>query len=300
MKKSLGKNIDNLFQDEGDSVRVLKKNAHQEVVRNIALERICASAHQPRKNFFDHSIEELALSIRENGIIQPLIVRPHPTKGFELIAGERRYRAAQVAGLKEVPVIVRDWSDKEASVAALVENIQREDLDPVERALAFAELVEAYKWKQQELASKLGLSRSQVANTLRFLKLDPVVLEHLQQRYITEGHAKVLAGLSLEKQRRFSTLCIQKDWSVRHLEMAIEREKSRSALEEESGDPVWESEREFFYNKMREKIEESLLTKVEFREKKQGQGQIIFHYHSDDQLIDLLNQLSLGDVLSSI
>ncbi len=297
MKKSLGKNVERLFQSDGESVRVLKKELKQEVVRHIALDRICPSIHQPRKTFFDHSLEELALSIQENGIIQPLIVRPHPTAGFEIIAGERRYRAAQMSGLLEVPVIVRDWGDTEASVAAIVENIQREDLDPVEKARAFAELVGAYKWKQQELALKLGLSRSQVANTLRLLKLDPAVQEYLQQKYITEGHAKVLAGLSLGNQKHYALLCIQKDWSVRHLEEAIERDKNRPT-QDTSGDSL--SERDFFYEKMREKIEESVLTKVEFHEKKSGQGRLIFHYHSDDQLIDLLNQLSLGDVLTSL
>ena len=165
----------------------------------------------------------------------------------------------------------------------------------MERALAFAELVEAHKWKQQELAMKLGLSRSQVANTLRLLKLDPVVLDHLQQRFITEGHAKVLAGLGLERQRRFSLLTIQRDWSVRHLEEAIESEKNKVDDKEAKY-----SERDFFYDKIREKIEESVLTRVEIKEKKLGQGQLIFHYHSDDQLIDLLNQLSLGDIVSTI
>jgi len=295
MKKSLGKNIERLFQEEGISVRELTKQSDHEVVRNIALDRIVPSIQQPRKTFFDRSLEDLAQSIRENGIIQPLIVRPHSVKGFELIAGERRYRAAQLAGLNAVPVIVRDWGDTESSVAALVENIQREDLDPVERALAFAELVERHQWKQQELASKLGLSRSQVANTLRLLKLDPLVLNHLRQHFITEGHAKVLAGLNLEGQRKFSLLCIQKDWSVRHLEEAVDREKNKA-------DPADEaySERDFFYDKMRAKIEESVLTRVEIKEKILGQGQLIFHYYSDDQLIDLLNQLSLGDIVSTI
>ncbi len=300
MKKSLGKNIDRLFQEQGDSVRVLKKNIGHEVVRNIALDRICSSVYQPRKTFFDHSIDNLALSIQESGIIQPLIVRPHPTEGFEIIAGERRYRAAHAAGLREVPVIVRDWTDTEASVAALVENIQREDLDPLEKAWAFSELVEAHKWKHQELASRLGLSRSQVANTLRLLKLDPSILDHLQKKAITEGHAKVLAGLPWDGQRKFSTLCVQKNWSVRNLEEAIEKKKTKNRVEIASEVLEFRSEREFFYQRIREKIEERLLTKVEIKEKKIGQGQLIFHYNNDDRLIDLLNQLSLGDALSSI
>ena len=297
MRKSLGANADILYQDEKESVRTIATQPNTEVVRLIDLERVVPDPLQPRKNFDLRGLEELAQSILEIGVIQPLIVRPHPVHGFELIAGERRYRASKIAGLKSVPVIVRDWTDSESNIAALVENLQREDLDPLERAEAFSYLISTHNWKQQDLANKLGLSRSKIANTIRLLKLDDFVQASLQQKKISEGHAKVLGSLSIELQKKLAHQCIAKGWSVRQLELHIEKDnqKNRLSHQEETF-----SERDFFFSKLENLIEEIVLTSVQIKETKKGQGSIIFNYHSDDHFIDLLNRLSLKDVLKTL
>ncbi|MBM4222446.1 MAG: ParB/RepB/Spo0J family partition protein [Gammaproteobacteria bacterium] len=296
MKKSLGSNFDNLSYDVEDRPFRTSKTTPAEVVRLVDLRSLRAGPYQPRKAFNDDAIIELANSIIQNGLIQPLIVRSMGNDLYEIIAGERRYRAALLAELTEIPVIVRDWSDDHVAVAAIVENIQREDLGVIEKAEAFATLIHQHGWKQNELAKKLGISRSLLTNTLRLLRLDVEVKALVEAALISEGHAKILVSLPHDKQRNFADLVVKKAWSVRKLEEAIDLigKEDRRNVEKKR------SEREQYYDTMARVIEDRVLTSVRFDEKSEGKGTISFAFHSDEHLIDVLTRLGLQDILVSI
>lgn len=293
MKKSLGDKINDLFQET--AVAIVPQSASaassiQEVVRLIAIERIRPSALQPRKIFQEDKLLELAHSILENGFVQPIIVRPNLNQGFDIIAGERRYRAALLAKMKEIPVIVRPWNDTQTALAAIVENIQRENLKPTERAEAFSELVAQFGWKQNELAEKLGLSRSQVANTLRLLKLDPLCLECLNCEKISEGHAKILASLAKPDQKKYLELILKKQWSVRQLEDYLKK-KTQPAETKKPYDP-----NSLYANHLAQKIQDYVLTQVDLRFEGEQKGRLIFSFENHDSFIGLLEKLGLSAV----
>ncbi len=293
MKKGLSEKIHDLFQEPSGGVVLQAAPAQasiQEVVRLIAIKRIQPSVLQPRKFFDEDKILELAQSILENGFVQPLIVRPNLKNGFDIIAGERRYRAALVANLKEVPVIIRQWDDTQTALAAIVENIQREDLKPVEKAEAFSELVAHFGWKQNELADKLGLSRSQVANTLRLLKLDPLGLEYLNTDKISEGHAKILASLSKPDQKELLKCIVKKQWSVRQLEDHLKKRKDTQKKINHT------HENDLYANHLATKIQDRVLTPVDLRFEGDQKGRLIFSFENHEVLISLLEKLGLFHV----
>jgi ParB family transcriptional regulator, chromosome partitioning protein len=192
-KKGLGKGLSALIPSAENRAEGLNERATTEV----AVERITPSPFQPRRSFDEAKIEELATSIRNQGIIQPLVVRPK-ADGFELIAGERRWRAARKAGLSRVPVVVRDASDHEALQLALVENLQREDLNPIEEATGYRRLQEEFHWSQEEMAEKVGKSRPAIANSLRLLALPAEVLQEVSAGNLPAGQARALLGLHAE------------------------------------------------------------------------------------------------------
>jgi ParB family chromosome partitioning protein len=188
----------------------------------VPLEKIQLNPHQPRKIFHEKDIEELASSIKENGILQPLIVTQVEGKGFELIAGERRLRASKKLGLEKVPVIVKKATQRDKLVWAIIENIQRADLNCVEEALAYYQLMSEFKLTQEEVARKVGKERSGVANTLRLLKLPKVVLDWLKSNHLTFGHGKILASLYDDKEMiKWASLVVEEHLSVRELETRL-------------------------------------------------------------------------------
>ena len=214
-KGGLGRGMDALFLDNS-----AEENGNAGAVLNI--NEIEPNRNQPRKNFSENGLEELAKSIEQNGIIQPILVRPMSDGSYQLIAGERRWRAARMAGLHEVPVTIREMSDEEASVFALIENLQREDLSPVEEAEGLKSLIESYGFTQEEAADRVGKSRTAVTNTLRLLKLPSPVLQILGEGKITAGHARALLGLDEEKEMlRIAQATVAQELSVRQVEKMV-------------------------------------------------------------------------------
>ena len=185
----LGRGLESLFEDAAPSLET------GDGVRTVPLREIEPDPGQPRKTFNQDSLAELAASIGEHGLLQPIAVRPQPMGGYRIVAGERRWRACRMAGLTEVPVVIRDVSDQEAMELALVENLQREDLDPVEEACGIRELMDRCGLTQEQAAQRLGKSRSALANSLRLLGLPPEALELLRSGALTAGHAKAILGL---------------------------------------------------------------------------------------------------------
>ena len=187
----LGAGLDTLFSDNTSEVQIKK---------TLRLSEIEPNREQPRKNFSDESIAALADSIREHGVLQPILVRPMPKGGYQIVAGERRWRAARMVGLDEIPVTIKELSDIETMQIAVIENLQRENLDPVEEAAGYSELMEKYGMKQDKIAKMVGKSRSAIANSVRILSLPDKVLKLLQNGQLSLGHAKALLSISDEKK----------------------------------------------------------------------------------------------------
>lgn len=199
------------------------------VLKNIPVEYLSRGHYQPRRTFNEQALQELSESIRSNGVIEPIIVRETSANRYEIIAGERRWRASQLAQLKTVPCIVRDYTDQEAAEVTLIENIQREDLNPIEEALALSRLIDEFHYKHEDLAKSLGQSRTKITNSLRLLQLDSRVQQLLIDKALSEGHGKILAGLSSDQQWVFAKKAIAEEWSVRLLEQMIQSTKTASA-----------------------------------------------------------------------
>ena len=222
----------------GAGALAIEPMAPENRVWNIAVDKIVPGIYQPRKNFNKEALNELANSIKENGILQPITVRKRKEGGFEIIAGERRWRAAQSAGLHEVPAIIKIMGDREVLQMALIENIQREDLDPVEEAESYQRLIEEFSLSQQEAAEKVGKERSSVANALRLLALPLEIRDMLSAKMITVGHAKAILSLSdKNKQASFAKRVAESGISVRALENEIKSFQRTVGKTPESTDP---------------------------------------------------------------
>ena len=194
-------------------------------LKNIPVEFLSPGRYQPRRVFTQSALEELAESIRSQGVIEPIIVRQSSGKHYEIIAGERRWRASQLAGLREVPCIIRHYSDAQAAEVTLIENIQRENLNPIEEAEALSRLINEFRYTHDHVAKSVGQSRTKITNTLRLLQLDPRVQQWLIDKKLSEGHGKMLAGLSSQSQIQFAQKVLDESWSVRQLEIKIQQEK---------------------------------------------------------------------------
>lgn len=298
-KIALGKGIASLIQETPNEIlkqslktaeEAAAKASAKEVVATgpmlVPVSKIKANPGQPRKIFKEKELEELSQSIKENGIIQPLVVVELGDGGFELVAGERRMRAAKRAGLEQVPVVVKKATDKEKMVMAIIENVQRSDLNCVEEALAYYQLMEDFQLTQEEVAKKLGKERSSIANYLRILKLPREVIERLQKEELTFGHAKVLAALKEREQIiRLAAECVASGLSVRELE----------ALAKKSSKPKVAKESNPFYNEKledcREKLERSTGFHFQIKSKKTGQGQVVLKFNNEAEFNDIYEYL---------
>ncbi len=265
-----------------------------ERVQEVALAQVVASPLQPRTTFPAEGLAELVESVRENGIIQPLIVRKVNGK-LELIAGERRWRAAGEAGLAKVPVIVREATDLEVLELALVENIQREDLNPIEEAKAYTRLAEEFGLKQDVIAKKVGKSRAAVANTMRLLDLDSELQTHLVQERLTVGHAKALLGLrTAEEQRAISAQVLRRGLSVRATEELVNEHLTKSGGAAKGGRRRKVREVPAAVRHLENRLQQHLSTRVEIRHGEE-KGHIVIEYYGNDDLHRLLGSLGLAD-----
>jgi len=264
----------------------------RDLVQRVRLDRVVPCPFQPRKDFSEESLRELADSIREQGIVQPLIVREQ-NGHLELIACERRWRAAQLAHLGEVPVIVRQANDLEVLELALIENLQRENLNPIEEAQGYARLMEQFRLTQEDIATKVGKSRASVANALRLLKLIPELQAYLREGRLSVGHAKVILGLADDKQQRLAAARILKDGlNVRQTEALVAHLNSRPATASSSAAAAPASARDSNVASLENQLRERLGTKVHLRYA-QGKGAVEITFFSDAELERLLQILGI-------
>ena len=264
-----------------------------ERVQKVPVAKLHPCPFQPRKDFPAEALEELAASIREQGVMQPLIVRPGKD-GFEIIAGERRWRASQIAGLAELPVIVREADDATVLELALVENLQRENLNPVEESLGFQQLIEQFGLTQEQAAIKVGKSRAAVANALRLLKLPESVRTHLRQGRLSVGHAKVVLGLPTAAEQELAVEKVLRDaLNVRQTESLVANWQAAqigAPAAKASGKPV---ARDAHVLDLENKLRERFGTQIAVRYKA-GKGALEIRFHNDDELDRILGILGVS------
>ena len=290
-KRGLGRGLDALLGDISDiPVRqgmapVAAGEAGDGSLRSVPVERIRRGRHQPRRIVDESALEELAHSVRSRGIVQPIVVRPTGSGGFEIVAGERRWRAAQMAGLHEVPVVVRECSDSEAAAIALVENIQREDLNPIEEAEGYRTLADEFGLTHQELADTVGRSRSSVSNTLRLLELTRDVRSLVEQGELDMGHARALLALSGAEQSETAAEMVRRGLSARETEKLV-----RSKAKGETGVAGAKS-RDPDVVRLETELADRLGAKVRIDRKAKGRGSFTIHYSSLEALDGILQRI---------
>jgi ParB family chromosome partitioning protein len=273
-KGRLGRGLASLIGETPEADARLPAHGEQ---RLLSLDQLHPSGHNPRKSFDDLELIDLTDSIRQKGLLQPIIARPDRTRGgCEIVAGERRWRAAQKASLHTVPVIVRELSDSEAAEFALIENVQRTDLNPIEEATGYQRLIEEYGYTQEALSARVGKDRSTIANALRLLRLPSPVRDLCTDGRLSMGHARALLGLeSADAMERLARRVVSRDLSVRQVEALVRRERNGAAAARD----------------LATRLSQALGTRVEVAEHGPGRGEIVVHYHSLDQLDALLDQL---------
>lgn len=277
-KGGLGKGLDSLFEEA-------LRDDGTDSISTLPLRDIEPDKDQPRKDFDEESLNQLAKSIEQHGLLQPIAVRSTPTGSYKIIAGERRWRACRLAGLTEVPVVIRDVTDAEAMELALIENLQREDLDPIEEALGYKQLMDRCDLTQAETAEKLGKSRSAVANSLRLLALPQEILEFLKIGALQIGHAKVILGLEGDDLRlQAAKLVVENDLNVRQTEQLCKK------LEKGEKEPKAQTARPSLPGEVEIALREVLGNEVKVAYKN-GKGSLTVHFYSDDQLTAFANLL---------
>lgn len=274
-KGGLGRGLDSLFDVASD----------KKTVTEVMLSEIEPNREQPRKSFDEKALEELADSISRHGLIQPIVVTAKASGGYEIIAGERRWRASRMAGLRTVPVIIRELTDKQAMELALIENLQREDLNPVEEALGFRALMVSYNLTQEQLSETMGKSRSAIANTLRLLELTPEETESLRQDKISAGHARAL--LSVEKGS-----VLRRDMLKAALSGASVRELEAMAKEKKTASVRVRPTKSNFYTEVELSLKEELGRRVIINPKGKGKGTITLEFYNDDELKKIAKKLA--------
>ena len=278
-KGGLGRGLESLFEDAAPS---FESDAR---IETLPLREIEPDPDQPRKTFDDETLGELAASIAEHGLLQPIAVRPHGLGNYLIVAGERRWRACRMAGLNEVPVIVKDVTDEQAMELALVENLQREDLDPVEEAMGIRELMTRCDLTQEQAAQKLGKSRSALANSLRLLNLPESVLELLKGGFINIGHAKVILSLpTAELQERAAQIVADNQLNVRQTEALCKK------LAKPAKEPPAPTLPAALPVEVEESLKQALGSEVRVAYK-DGKGKLTVHFYSDEQLKAFANLL---------
>ncbi|MGE3919400.1 MAG: ParB/RepB/Spo0J family partition protein [Gammaproteobacteria bacterium] len=206
-------------------------------LKQLPIDKLVRGRFQPRKQFTEEGLQELAESIKSSGLIQPIVVRPKSDDHYEIVAGERRWRAAQLAGLDVIPCLVNKYSDEQTAAVATIENVNRIDLNPIEEAQAYQRLMEDFQYVHDEIAAVVGKSRTKITNSLRLLKLDDSIQKMLIDGLLSEGHGKVLAALSNKLQRELAQKCISYGWSVRKIEQEAKKQQLKPSTINDESDP---------------------------------------------------------------
>lgn len=290
-KKGLGKGLDSLIPDNKIEVKTSVPNVGGEQMMKINM--VEPNREQPRRNFEEDSLLELADSIKQFGVLQPLIVRKRKDY-YEIIAGERRWRAAKMAGVKEIPVIIKDFTEQEVLEIALIENIQREDLNPIEEAMAFKRLLTEFNLKQDEVAERVSKSRTAVTNSMRLLKLDEKVQQMVIDDMITTGHARALLAIEdPELQYNLANKIFDEKLSVRETESLVKSIKNPKEPKQKKT-----VKNAFIYEDLEEKMKQVLGTKVNVLAKGNGKGRIQIEYYSDaelERMFEMIMSLQKGE-----
>ena len=293
-KKGLGKGLDSLIPDNKSMKSVTSEKtveskedaAAKSGVQVMKINEVEPNREQPRKNFDEDALLELSDSIKQFGVLQPLLVRKRKDY-YEIIAGERRWRAAKLAGVKEVPVIEKEYTDQEILEIGLIENIQRENLNPIEEAIAYKRLLEEFKLKQDEVAERVSKSRTAVTNSMRLLKLSDKVQQMIIDDMISTGHARALLAIDdPELQYTLANKIFDEKLSVRETEKLVKEIKNPKKPKEKK--PVANS---FIYQDLEEKMKSVFGTKVSIASKGKGKGKIEIEYYSDDELEHLFDMM---------
>lgn len=282
MSKRLGRGLDALIPS-------LSVNDDDKVLE-ITLSQLRPNPYQPRKTFDDDAIRELAESIKHHGVIQPIIVRS-VLKGYEIIAGERRYRASQLCGNTTIPAVVRNFTDQQVMEIALIENLQREDLNAIELALAYQALVDKFDLTQEELSMKVGKSRSHIANFLRLLTLPDEIKDNVSRGTLSMGHARALVGVKDEaRKKELAQQAIAGEWSVRELEEAIQRLDQKAPVKTKAA----AKKRDPYIEQLEESLREQFKTTVKIKQQKEkGKIELLYYNKQDlERLLELMQQLS--------
>lgn len=277
-----------IAESETEQVLTAVKGKDRQVLSYLSLEKLQRSPYQPRKDFDQDALNELADSIRAQGVLQPIVVRPaQDGKHYEIIAGERRWRAAQLAELSEVPVIIRDVSDETALALAIIENLQREDLNPLEEAMGFERLMSEFHLTHQDLANVVGKSRAAVTNLLRLLSLRPEVKTMLEHNDLEMGHAKALLGLEEAKQVEVARVVVARGLSVRQTEALVRQVQQHQDIPPEAAkqpDPDVVA--------LEQRLSEVLCAKVLIQHGAKGKGKLVITYSSLDELDGILAHIN--------
>jgi ParB family transcriptional regulator, chromosome partitioning protein len=282
-KRGLGRGLDALL---GGSMATVAASASGTDLREVPVDLLQPGKYQPRVDMRAESLEDLANSIKAQGVVQPIVIRPIDAGRYEIIAGERRWRAAQMAGLHEVPAVVRDVPDEAAIAMALIENIQREDLNPIEEAVALQRLIDEFEMTHQQAASAVGRSRAAVSNLLRLLSLNDDVRKMLERGELEMGHARALLALEGSLQSEAARNVAAKGYSVRETEQLVRRLNSPADASKKSSkaaDPD--------IKRLQDELAQKLAAKVLFQHGAKGNGRMVIHYNSLDELDGILERI---------
>ncbi|RDU23557.1 ParB/RepB/Spo0J family partition protein [Anaerosacchariphilus polymeriproducens] len=294
-RSGLGKGLDSLIPDSAPKVKVSEDSDSNSERKNeilVSINKVEPNREQPRKNFDEDSLLELSESIKQFGVLQPLLVQKRDGY-YEIIAGERRWRASKLAGLKEIPVIIKDYTDQEIVEISLIENIQREDLNPIEEALAYKRLLTEFELKQDEVAERVSKSRTAVTNSMRLLKLDDRVQKMVIDDMISTGHARALLALQdNELQYTTATKIFDEKLSVRETEKLVKKMQKPKIEEKREKEEKYD----FIYKNLEDSLKSIVGTKVSINQKSNGQGKIEIEYYSNEDLeriVDLIKTTQL-------
>ena len=305
-KRGLGKGLDALIPETEKSAKdnssVNKTETEKEVVKEVIKEidtidinKIEPNATQPRKFFDEDSLQELAESIRQHGLIEPLKKKKSKEDFYSIIAGERRWRAARIAGLKDIPVIVKEYNSQQIIEIALIENLQREDLNPIEEAEAFNRLIEEYNLKQDEVAEKVSKSRVTITNSLRLLKLDERVRNMIIEDKIKSGHARALLAIEdVDEQYNAAVKIFDEKLSVRETERLVKLINSKETAPKKE-EKIETQQEKLIFKQYEEKLKLVMGTKVNISHKNDGKGKIEIEYYSPEEferLIDIMSNIN--------
>ncbi|MGB0134197.1 ParB/RepB/Spo0J family partition protein [Dokdonella sp.] len=282
----LGRGLDALLGGSDDAGETSTRSTQDEgELRSLKVTSITAGKYQPRRHFDEELLQEMAESIKSQGVIEPVIVRSSGKNRFELIAGERRWRASQLAGLAEIPALVRDIDDRAAIAIALIENIQREDLSPLEEAQSLSRLIAEFKLTHQQAADAVGRSRASVSNLLRLLDLPDEIRVMLDEGKLEMGHARALLTLPAARAVALASKAVDNEWSVRQLEEAV-----RGASELPKGKPS-KPKRDADIESLENELAEKLGARVAINHGRGGKGKVVIQYHSLDELDGILGRI---------